>query len=788
MKASLPNKNNYISMKNINLLILFMMTNIYAQAQHKLVGQVTNKEGGSISGATISIENSEIATVSDSIGQFVIPNVGKQKLNLLITAIGYQTLKKTVFTTDSTLLFKLLADNLHLNEVVVSATRYGVNKKEAPVIVQVLGPKLFQATQSVAMSETLNYQPGVRVENNCQNCGFSQVRLNGLEGAYSQILINSRSVFSALNSVYGLDQLPTSMIDRIEVVRSGGSALFGANAIAGTINIITKDPVENDWQIKSTNSLIGGQSWDNTIDFNTSFVDEDLITGVTFYGMHRDRQPYDKNDDGFSEITQLKNTTFGSKAFFKPSEFNKITLDLSTIHEFRRGGDQFTKSPHFTAITEQLETSSLIGGLTYDHYLANYKQKISVYASGQKTTRKSFYGGLGDAPTTTDSLRAANSYGDTDDVSFVTGTQYTNSFDEDVFTGGIEFNYNNTNDQIPGYQRIIDQKTKGIGTYAQYEWKPLASFKALIGMRYDYIFVDGSYQLQQTERNSQKNFGSWNPRLTILYDIHDNIQFRGGYARGFRAPQAFNEDMHVTSIGGKQVFVLIGEHLKTEYSNAYTGSFNFNRNFGNTQTSLLVEGFYTQLNNPFTTVLTSESNDIMIEEMRNGTDAYVYGTNLELNIAPSRVFTLQTGGTIQQSQFKSPQLIAEAKTGQEAILSKDFLRTPNVYGYLNANWKATQKFTVDLTGVYTGKMMISHIQQQIMSLKKTTDFIELNARLGYTFAIHKDFNLEIFAGVQNMFNAFQKDFDTGANRDSNYIYGPTKPRTLTFGIKIGHFH
>lgn len=775
-------------MKNIQLLICFMLISIHTYAQHTLKGKISNHEGKAISGATISLENGTHTTVSDTSGNFELQKITGQKQSIQISAIGYQTLKQTVLPSDTIIPFKLNRDNLHLNEVVVSATRYGVSKKEAPVIVQVLGPKLFQATQSVAMSETLNYQPGVRVENNCQNCGFSQVRLNGLEGAYSQILINSRSVFSALNSVYGLDQLPTSMIDRIEVVRSGGSALFGANAIAGTINIITKDPVENDWQIKSTNSLIGGSSWDNTVDFNTSYVDEDLKTGVTFYGMHRNRQPFDKNKDGFSEITKLNNTTFGTKAFFKPSDVNKITVDFSTIQEFRRGGDQFNKAPHFTAITEQLETSSLIGGITYDHYLSDYKQKISVYASGQKTTRKSFYGGLSEAPTATDSLRAANSYGDTDDISFVTGTQYTNNFDEDVFTGGIEFNYNKTNDQIPGYQRIIDQKTKGIGTYAQYEWKPISSFKALIGMRYDYIFVDGSYQLQQVERSSQKNFGSWNPRLTILYDINNHIQFRGGYARGFRAPQAFNEDMHVTSIGGKQVFVLIGEDLKTEYSNAYTGSFNLSRNFGNTQTSLLVEGFYTQLNNPFTTVLKSESNDIMIEEMRNGTDAYVFGTNVELNIAPSSIFSLQAGGTIQRSRFQAAQLIAEAKPGQEAIMSKDFLRTPNVYGYLNANWKATEKFAVDVTGVYTGDMKISHIQQEIMTLKNTHDFMELNLRLGYTFAIHKDFNLELFGGVQNMFNAFQKDFDRGANRDSNYIYGPTKPRTITFGIKIGHFH
>src|SRR5690606_1245661 len=173
----------------------------------------------------------------------------------------------------------MLTDNLSLNEVVVSATRYGVDRKKAPVIVNVISPKIFNATQSVSMSESLNFQPGVRVETNCQNCGFTQVRLNGLEGAYSQILINSRPVFSALSSVYGLDQIPTSMIDRIEVVRSGGSALFGSNAIAGTINVITKDPVENDWQVSTNTALINGEKLDNTLNFNASIVAEDLSNG-----------------------------------------------------------------------------------------------------------------------------------------------------------------------------------------------------------------------------------------------------------------------------------------------------------------------------------------------------------------------------------------------------------------------------------------------------------------------------------------------------------------------------
>lgn len=775
--------------KQYTLCLFFLvigLPSLFAQIK----GQIVNDKQQPIPNASVRVEGSGRGVSTDTLGRFELEYKGQSKANLNISAVGYQSAKKSLQSQqlDQFQVISLHEDNLNLHEVVVSASRYGMERKKAPVIVNVLSPKLFNATQSVAMSETLNYQPGVRVENNCQNCGFSQVRLNGMEGAYSQILINSRSVFSALNSVYGLDQIPTSMIDRIEVVRSGGSALFGANAIAGTINIITKDPVENDWQVKSTNSLINGKSWDNTIDFNTSYVDNDLKAGATFYGMHRNREAYDANGDGFSEMTKLKNLTFGTKAFFKPSEYNKITLDLSVLNEFRRGGDRLDVSPHFTDVTEQLHTNSLIGGLTFDQYSKDFKHKISLYASAQKTARDSYYGGLGGNREHQDSVLAANSYGTTDDFAMVAGTQYTYTFERDVVTAGVEYSGNKTEDQIPGYKRTIDQKTHGVGAYFQYEWNILSNLKSLLGARYDYTYVDGKYSLADFTRNSSESFGTFSPRVTLLYDITDYLQFRGGYARGFRAPQAFNEDMHVSSVGGEQMFVLIGENLDTEYSNAYTGSLNFTKNFGSTQTSLLVEGFYTDLKNPFTTVRTSEGDNLIIEEMRNGTGAKVYGTNIELNIAPSSSFSVQAGGTIQRSTFKDAQLLFEGATESENISSKRFVRTPNAYGYLNTNYKPISALSLDITGVYTGSMLVPHTIGDDFLLKDTRDFMELNARVGYTLPLKETFSIELFAGVQNMFNAFQKDFDKGATRDSQYIYGPSRPRTVNFGIKIGHFH
>ena len=120
-----------------------------------------------------------------------------------------------------------------LDQIVVSASRTAVTRRKSPGLVQVMTSELIEQAQAVSLADALPFQPGVRVENNCQNCGFSQVRINGLDGNYSQILMDSRPVFSALAGVYGLEHIPANMIDRIEVLRGGGSALYGSSAVEG---------------------------------------------------------------------------------------------------------------------------------------------------------------------------------------------------------------------------------------------------------------------------------------------------------------------------------------------------------------------------------------------------------------------------------------------------------------------------------------------------------------------------------------------------------------------------
>ena len=184
---------------------------------------VTIKEGNKIVGhiiedgteeniafaAILVVETGEGATSNEN-GQFSLTNLAPGKYTLRVTAMGYEEMsKEVVVSKDYTAVvhFKLKSDNYVIEEVVVSANRNEISRRDAPVVVSVAALPLFEAVNSVDLAKSLNYVTGLRVENNCQNCGFPQVRINGLEGPYSQVLINSRPVVSALSGVYGLDLL-----------------------------------------------------------------------------------------------------------------------------------------------------------------------------------------------------------------------------------------------------------------------------------------------------------------------------------------------------------------------------------------------------------------------------------------------------------------------------------------------------------------------------------------------------------------------------------------------------
>lgn len=752
-----------------------------------LFGHIIDKKTGEhLTYINILVKGSNIATATDGTGHYFLSNLPAGTLTIQIKAVGYKTIEKQVTVkahTNTEMNFTLEQSDIALNEVVVSANREATQSRLAPNLVSVLTSKVFDNTHAQCLAEGLSFQPGVRVEDDCQNCGFTQVRINGLDGHYSQILIDSRPVFSALAGVYGLEQIPASMIDRVEVVRGGGSALFGGSAIGGTINIITKEPNHNSAELSHSIMSIGGKnSFDNNTMLNASLVTDDHRAGLYIYGQSRNRQGYDHDGDGFTELPHLKNNVVGFRSYFKPTAYSKLTLDYHNIQDLHRGGNHLDRPQHEAQISEGAQHSINGGGLDYTLSSPDDKNRLNMYFSFQQVSRDSYYGGTGEYRYGIDTgadaeeafKTAEKAYGHTNDMTYVAGAQFTHKFDKLLFlpsdlTLGTEYNSDNIHDIIMGYERDFRQKTHTGSAFLQNEWKN-ENWSFLVGGRLD--------------KHNLIDHLIFSPRVNIRYNPTENVNFRISWSGGFRAPQAYDEDLHVSMVGGERLVTVLAKNLKEERSNSLSASVDLYHTFGAVQTNLLIEGFYTDLNNIFSlrTLNEHDNNGNMVQERYNGSGAKVLGLNIEGKIAYSTIFQLQAGLTFQQSKYDRPEIWDE-----DAPAEKKMLRTPNTYGYFTATVSPVQRFTISLSGTYTGQMLVPHVAGSGVDKPvavKTPTFFDANFKLAYNIPVSRSVTLQLNAGIQNFTNAYQNDFDKGWNRDSDYIYGPSLPRSYFAGCKI----
>ncbi len=803
------------------LILLFVcgvITGNMAFAQGcKVFGYVKTDDGKALPFVSIIIKNKTIGTATNLKGYYEIEQLDPGDYIVRFQAIGYKPQEKSVVLERGQRVkvdFVVEEDFVGLEQVVVSASRNGTKREEAPVIVNALTAKQLEISSTVTLADGLGFAPGIRTETTCQNCGVSQVRLNGLEGKYTQVLINSRPVFSSLAAVYGLELIPDNMVERVEVVRGGGSALFGGNAIGGTINIITKEPEKNKMSLSSNYGYTGvginnsgSPAADGNIRFNASAVcKRDNRIGMNVFALKRNRDMFDANNDGFTELVNLENQSAGFQAYYRPGDMSRITMDFYSLNEYRIGGGQdFNRMAHEMQVAEQVEHHITGAGLAFDTYTNPDKgNKLSVYSSLQHINRDSYYGaGINDN----------SGYGKTKDISYGGGVKYSMHID-DMFiapaflTMGIENFGTRLKDNKLGYYdfvleemmpttNVINQLSNTIGGFVQNEWK-LERTKILLGLRFD------SYDIIDKASNNSRTKGNvLVPRANILYDLTKAIQLRGGYAAGYRAPQVFDEDLHIETSQARQVFHVNAPGLEQENSHSFTGSVAYHEKWGKTQVEFLTEGFYTILQNPFANRfgVPDSAGNVLYTRVNASSGAEVYGVNLEAKIAPSKAYNMQAGFTLQRSLYQEAQEFDE----------KRFLRSPAAYGFFIGRWKPTSLLTVSVNGKYTGSMLVPHFGPEVpgqdddqQAYQEVTDamargdiiqgdqlvvtsrFMDIGFKCTYDYVMYEGIVMSFSAGINNIFNAWQNDFDTGKYRDPGYIYGPRMPRTVYVGIKMAN--
>ncbi|MDR0436714.1 MAG: TonB-dependent receptor, partial [Bacteroidales bacterium] len=473
----------------LSIILIFQIPTLFAQVRQftdaNITGHVIDKSTGEhLPFVSVAIKETTLGKMTDATGHFLLKNVPVGEHTIVASYIGYDRAEQTVVAiADKTIevFIELEPQALELSGVVVTGSRNETNRRESTTIVGVLSPRLFETTGATCVANVLNFQPGLRVENTCNNCGAPELRINGLSGQYTQILMNGHPVFSSLASVYGLEQLPIGMVERIEVIRGGGSALYGSSAIGGVVNIITKEPLRNSVTLSNTTGIFGKGKTDINNVLNGSFVSDDFKTGAYLFATTRNRDPYIR--DEFSDVGKLRSETLGFRAYHNLTNNSRITADYHRINEFRRGGNEFDRPPHEADIAEQTVHQINGGGLKYDFFSKDYKHRFNIYTSMQGIQRESYYG--------TD--QDPDAYGYTTDLTFVAGSQYTYSMDNlwfmpAQFTAGIELVDNDLDDKMPAYDRHLEQRSTTFGSYVQNEWKN-ERFSLSLGARLDYYNI-----------------------------------------------------------------------------------------------------------------------------------------------------------------------------------------------------------------------------------------------------------------------------------------------------------
>jgi outer membrane receptor for ferrienterochelin and colicins len=756
---------------------------------------------------TITVKGTRLGTLTDGTGHYKLANLPVGKSIIVAQSLGYKTQEKEVFMEKNKateLFFELEEDVLNLGQVVVTGTRTEHYIKNVPVRTEVITAKEIELKNACNLYQVLEGTPGIRVEQQCQFCNFSMIRMQGLGAEHTQVLINGQPMYSGLAGVYGLQQVGTVNIDRIEVVKGAGSALYGSSAVAGAINIITKEPSF----VPSTNiDLQFGNHNTNKYDISSSIRNEKGNIGLSIYAQKLTGNAIDEtsegttrdevnNKDGISDRVEsnLNNAGFGlyiNDAFFKN---DKLIVKGRYLYEKREGGtmdDDYYKNP-LTDGTESITTDRYESELSYEKKFNNQSDlnfTVAYINHNRNATNDSY---LGDYMAThndsvpdlrnmrpylanENSVTATLTYGITlKSHNILIGAQtYYNKLEE----SGMYVVVDEESDYLgESYRSISNKSATEFGIFIQDEWTIFKKFTAVPGVRFDMHSSEEEYkadrQVFETTLFPKTSFEepSINPRIALKYEVTEKITLRANAGTGFRAPYGFSEDLHLCS-GSPRVWK--SSDLNPETSLSY----NFSADYYGKSIRVSANLFRTDLKNKIGFIDADEEVAALGYDYQweNIDDAFVQG--LELSVMASLLKNLDLGVdfTYNQGEYKN---VREDWLGTSYENDSKYIsRFPSTTGNLNLEY-SPKTWSFAITGNYQGNMYIDYYSEDepLSKIKKPDPFMLFNARVAKTLGVFK-----LYAGVNNIFNYLQ---DEKYLDDAAFMYAPVYGTMFYGGVAV----
>lgn len=723
-----------------------------------------------IPGATVSVLETEKGAVTDANGYYHIDGLELGFYKLEIRSIGYKPGTIEVNLTkdvNKAINVTLQESVLDMNEVVITGTMQPTFISQSPIKVEVVTAKhvsTYMPTAASGVVESISLVNGVQEVVACGVCFTNSISINGLPGPYTAILMDGTPIYGSLASVYGLNGIPSMIIDRFEVIKGPSSTLYGSEAVAGVINIITKDPATQPLfsvDIMATSHLesFGNFSFAPKLKRASGFI------GLN-YAYINDFD--DVNEDGFSDQASMDRVSLFTKWDIKRKSQKLFRISAKYYYEDRRNGvKEFLENRNYRTLRGDNE---IYGESIYTNraemfgtYAFNTNEKLKLDYSFSTHFQDSYYG--------SDQYEADQKIGF---LNFI----WEKPLEQHQILSGLTARYQSYDDNTVATENRIGTTVSNNpdnqfipGVFVQDEWSLLDDLTLLGGVRMDHYQNHGLI---------------FSPRLNAKIKAGDWTTLRANFGTGFRIVNLFTED-HAFVSGQREV--IITEELLPERSHNFSLNANHIFTIGQSQGSIDVDAFYTYFNNKIIPNY-DDPNSIVYEN----TNGHAVTKGISMSISQEYIFPLamNLGINIQdvtETEFND--------AGEKQVRNIEF--ASNWSGIFTANyrlkkWDVTIGYTMNVTGPMT--------LPEVFDLDANGDE-KLTPRptLSNAFAIH---NLQlnkstkgkfgVYGGVQNIFNYIQaysplvgyndpnSDPGFSSSFDTSYAFGPIHGREFYLGV------
>lgn len=577
-------KTNF-KMKNIILLLLAATITLQLNAQNVFNAVLVDSETQEpLIGASAILKGTSNGATSNTEGEVSISNVPNGEQILVFSYVGYETLeRKFKFPMNEKVTIELIPSEGVMDEVIIEATRSNRSVADLPTRTEVLTEEIDEAAsmESGRIAHLITHSTGIQVQTTSAGSNGAVVRIQGLNGRYTQMLLDGFPLYGGFSGSLDVLQIPPLDLRQVEYIKGSASTLYGGGAIGGLINLLTKRPTQDETLLHLNFSHIGSK------DFNAFASRRFGKFGFTNLASLHLHAPYDADGDGYSDIPDVAKFNFNPKLFFYPDNRTELYLGANISRESRLGGDM------------RLIDNEAVDTLHYYYDKQNSKRYTTQFLAKRSFTKSS-----------TLSLRNSTSLFDRFLQIRENSAGNLTEFAGQQFNTFSELNYHlnkkkhNLNVGLNLYtdkfteQRLDsssanlrDQEYLTFGAYINHLWDITKRLSTETGLRTDYAAARSELSV-----NSGELFVL--PRLSAMYKVHENVSLRLGGGLGYRMPTIFNEEAE--PYGYRNVAAIDFANLNAERS--YGGNFDvkYQSSFGSNNILLTLNQmfFYNLIDNP----------------------------------------------------------------------------------------------------------------------------------------------------------------------------------------------